>query len=194
MPVGVERMQVGAATHTLAGDGLNDVAGENMLLERRNMRFVACAPDVGCGLGNGGGDWWLRRFSNRCPIQQTADDPSDTARCCLVLPLDLANQCRGRLADIRYEDMGDDVSDPVQVIEGDKGVDDQVNGFWHTNRIGEVWEALESHWIEMPHAIIADEADRATCAVISTQDRLGRRKPPTSERRRVGNGYDAMTI
>ena len=55
--------------------------------------------------------------------------------------------------------VGDDENFLEKMIESDEGVGEEENGFWHSNRVGEIFLGLG---FEVLHAIVRNVSDRST--------------------------------
>jgi hypothetical protein len=163
IPIRVERVERGRSGEALAGDGLDDVALDDMLPHFGDVCLVALLADVGDGLRFGPWYWTLLGQRKRAGGGQQGSDGLDLlSRSSIPFRDGVILLLRGRNVDVR-----DDVEGLEEVVEGDDGVAEHVQALWDAQRVLHVARRL---WLEMPHAVVGDVAD---CAAFSS--RLGKR-------------------
>lgn len=147
--VDVERMEICGACESLGGHGLDDVAGDDVLLEDGDEALVALLADVGHSLtaerDGGLGDLWRDR-SKEDPCEAT--DLGDGGL------VDKGEICCAGIV----EDVGDDLDVLEEMVVDEEGVGEHEEGLGDAEGVGERAGGLG---LEVLDAVVRDVADGA---------------------------------
>ena len=147
-------MQAGAAGEALRGDGLNDVALDNVLLELRHEGLVTVASNVGsiCLVGSGIG--LERGRERRLGLVNHIECRADLVTSRVVCRLEVAGGVLGE------SDVGDDGEGGGEVVEGNNGIVEHEEGLGDVQVVLEV-ATLDRPGFEVLDAIVRDVAHSA---------------------------------